>query len=141
MRKPNYLVVDDESFFRDFIDAVFADEARITQACDGREALNLLQQRHFDVVICDVQMPRLSGTDLFRQLLSIAPEAAANFIFCTGNPTDELISFCSAHHTSFCTKPIDIATLKSAVYMLTNRKSSKFLRKAGQHSVTGMPAL
>lgn len=127
MKKPNYLVVDDESFIRDFIDAVFANEAHITQACDGKEALELLQQRQFDIVICDVQMPRLSGTDLFRQIQIATPEAAANFIFCTGNPTDELVRLCSAHHTSFCTKPIDIATLKSAVSMLTTRKiSSRF---------------
>lgn len=127
MKKPNYLVVDDESCIRDFIDAVFANEAHITQACDGKEALELLQQRQFDIVICDVQMPRLSGTDLFRHIQIAAPETAANFIFCTGNPTDELVRLCSAHHTIFCTKPIDIATLKSAVSMLTTRKiSSRF---------------
>ena len=72
-------------------------------------------------------MPRLSGTDLFRLIQISKPEAAANFIFCTGNPTDELVRLCSAHHTIFCTKPIDIVTLKSAVSMLTTRKiSSRF---------------
>ena len=127
MEKPNYLVVDDESCIRDLIDAVFADEAHITQACDGKEALELLHQRHFDIVICDVQMPRLSGTDLFRRVYVETPEAAANFIFCTGNPTDELVRLCSAHHTSFCTKPINIATLKSAVSRLITRKVSSRL--------------
>lgn len=124
MQTPNYLVVDDDSCIRDFIDAVFANEAHITQACDGMEALKLLQQRQFDIVICDVQMPRLSGTDLFRLIQTARPEAAANFIFCTGNPTDELTRLCSAHHIIFCTKPIDIATLKSAVSMLMARKIS-----------------
>ena len=125
MKKPNYLVVDDDSCIRDFIDAVFTNEAHITQACDGKEALDLLQQRQFDIVICDVQMPRLSGTDLFRQIQITAPEVAANFIFCTGNPTDELVCLCSAHNTIFCTKPIDIATLKSAVSTtLTTCKTS-----------------
>ena len=130
MRKSSYLVVDDESCIRDLIEAVFRDEACVTKACDGKEALDLLQQREFDVVICDVQMPRLSGTELFRQLQIIAPEAAAKFIFCTGNPTDELVRFCSTHHAVFCTKPINVAKLKSAVYTLTNQKMSlKPLRK------------
>lgn len=125
MKKPNYLVVDDDSCIREFIDAVFANEAHITQACDGKEALELLQHRQFDIVICDVQMPRLNGTDLFNRIQSATPEAAANFIFCTGNPTDELVRLCSAHHTLFCTKPINIATLKSAVSMMTTRKTSQ----------------
>ena len=124
MKKPNYLVVDDESCIRDLIDAVFTNEAHITQACDGKEALELLQQRQFDVVICDVQMPRLNGTDLFRRVQIAAPEAAANFIFCTGNPTEELADLCSAHHTIICTKPINIASLRSAVSRLTTRKMS-----------------
>lgn len=127
MRKPNYLVVDDESCIRDLINTVFENEAHITQACDGKEALELLQQRQFDIVICDVQMPHLSGTDLFRRIQAVTPEIAANFIFCTGNPTDELVRLCTEHHTIFCTKPISIATLKSAVSMLTIQKiSSQF---------------
>ena len=40
MKKPNYLVVDDDACIRDFIDAVFANEAHITQACDGKELSN-----------------------------------------------------------------------------------------------------
>lgn len=124
MKKANYLVVDDESCIRDLINAIFANEAHITQACDGKEALELLQQHQFDIVICDVQMPRLSGTDLFRRIQTATPEAAEKFIFCTGNPTEELVRLCNEHHTIFCTKPINIAKLKTAVSMLTTRNSS-----------------
>lgn len=42
--------------------------AEVTLAIDGAEALEILQDRYFDVALIDIEMPRISGIDLIRQL-------------------------------------------------------------------------
>lgn len=119
MDKPHYLVIDDDSCTRTFISAVFANEASISTACDGREALSLLEQHQYDVIISDVQMPHLNGLDLFTRVQTVAPEAAGKFILCTGNVTDEVVAFCSEYHIQLCAKPMMVDDIKTAVQKLT----------------------
>ena len=54
MSKLQYLIVDDEVFNRTFMTAVFSEEASISTACDGNEALELIVDTDFDIIICDV---------------------------------------------------------------------------------------
>lgn len=119
MEKAHYLVIDDDECIRIFLAAVFQSEACVTTACDGREALNLLDQHQYDVIISDVQMPFLNGLDLFRAIRTVLPEVAGKFILCTGNVTEEVTSFCSEHHIPLCAKPMMVDDIKAAVHYLT----------------------
>ena len=51
----------------------------------AREALRLLEKdRSFDVVLCDLQMPDMSGAELYEEVARRWPETAERFIFITG---------------------------------------------------------
>lgn len=62
------LVVDEVETTRLLLAEVLGQEGfTVAQACDGVQALREMQQRHFDVVVTDYHMPRLTGLDLLRQ--------------------------------------------------------------------------
>ncbi len=119
MSKLQYLIVDDEVFNRTFMTAVFSDEASISTACDGKEALELIVDTDFDIIICDVQMPQLNGIDLFKKMKKDNFRACEKFIFCTGNANNDFRQFCSQNEIPYCEKPIELKTLKDTVHRIT----------------------
>ena len=70
------LVVDDEPGIREFLaDALALDGHDVAQAADGMEALRLVYDRAFDLMLTDLRMPgALNGIDLLRKLKSEQPE-------------------------------------------------------------------
>ncbi len=115
MEIPSILVVDDEQCIRDFLCLALCNQANVTEASDGREALDKVQQNHFDLIISDIQMPHLNGLDLYQKLQAIDPEITNKFIFCTGYVTDSVHSFVSDNQLRLCKKPIELSTLNSIV--------------------------
>ena len=64
------LVVDDEPTVRKCLDLCLTrEEFECQTAADGEEALSILEQSHFDVVITDLRMPNMHGHALARKLL------------------------------------------------------------------------
>jgi CheY-like chemotaxis protein len=53
-------------------------------AADGRRALELIEEKPFDVVLCDLIMPEMNGMELFRAVHESKPDQAARFVFVTG---------------------------------------------------------
>lgn len=63
------LVVDDDLDTLQLIVEVLGDEGLQVQPCaDGERALRLLKQERFDLILADIKMPRMSGTDLLFQI-------------------------------------------------------------------------
>jgi PAS domain S-box-containing protein len=80
------LVVDDAPQVARSLARGLAGLHDVEVASDGREALALLtdDRNDFDVVLCDVMMPDVSGVDLYQQIAARRPELAARFVFMTG---------------------------------------------------------
>ena len=79
------LVVDDELLLARSLKRLLAPEHDVESAGSGREALALLADgRRFDVILCDLMMPDLSGMDLHAELSRTSPELAARMVFLTG---------------------------------------------------------
>jgi len=79
------LVVEDEAKLASaVVDALRDAEYVVEHARDGEEALELIRAHAFDVVICDLKMPRLDGKAFYRALEDAAPELARRVIFVTG---------------------------------------------------------
>jgi PAS domain S-box-containing protein len=78
------LVVEDEPAIARALERLL-DMHRITRAPDGRRALALLEtSADFDVVLCDLMMPGITGAALYRIVLLRWPELAPRFVFMTG---------------------------------------------------------
>jgi DNA-binding NarL/FixJ family response regulator len=72
------LVVDDHAFIRAALIDLFAttdDIVAVGECADGAEVLPAVQATHPDVVLMDVDMPRVDGVTATRALLEIQPDA------------------------------------------------------------------
>jgi two-component system NarL family response regulator len=70
------LIVDDHPLFRDGVAALLGkqdDIAVVGEASNGLEAVSLAQELKPDVILMDLQMPGLNGTDATRQILRLLP--------------------------------------------------------------------
>ncbi|WP_419174897.1 sigma-54-dependent transcriptional regulator [Desulfosediminicola sp.] len=62
------LIIDDEENMRHMLQSLLSRSGyQIFQAQDGREALEKVQQEHFDFALCDIRMPVLSGMEFLQQ--------------------------------------------------------------------------
>jgi two-component system response regulator AtoC len=69
------LVVDDEEGLRTFLgETLELDSHEVSQAADGRQAIDLLETRGYDLVISDLKMPHVDGMELLRWLRAEQPE-------------------------------------------------------------------
>ena len=63
---PHILVVDDELSMRELLEYMLTRENyKVTCAQTGREAINLLEQNHFDLLLCDIRLGDITGLDAF----------------------------------------------------------------------------
>jgi DNA-binding NtrC family response regulator len=76
--KKSILIVDDEEIIREFLFEVLNENYDVTIACDGQEAIDKLRSRHFDLIITDLKMPRVSGEEVVR-------------FACQSNPDNKVI--------------------------------------------------
>lgn len=80
------LVVDDEEPLRVLmVEALRAGGYQVDAAENGEEALQQLQGEPYDLIICDLRMPGLSGEDLYERLQATDPELTSRFVFVTGD--------------------------------------------------------
>jgi CheY-like chemotaxis protein len=80
------LVVDDEAALAAAVSAALVDAGYgVELASDGEQALLRVQRRQFDLVVCDLKMPRMDGRTFHRLLSASKPALAARVIFVTGD--------------------------------------------------------
>src|SRR6266545_455349 len=83
------LVVDDDQQLASALQWILADENYLVDvAFDGEEALLKVKVHEYDVVICDVMMPRLRGDEFYVQARTLRPDLENRFIFITGFGAD-----------------------------------------------------
>ncbi len=80
------LIVEDETALasamaESFVDAGFL----VDRAGDGEEALARLEGGHYDLIICDLKMPRMDGMQFYRALADYYPEMTSRILFVTGD--------------------------------------------------------
>jgi PAS domain S-box-containing protein len=80
------LVVEDEPALGDAVAAALADEGfRTDRAENGEAALKKVRETHYDVIICDLKMPKVDGMAFFREVSAKMPHIARRLIFVTGD--------------------------------------------------------
>jgi len=86
--KPRILIVDDEEMFvQALADRLKLRDYDVTTSLSGEDAIEQVKHYLFDVVILDVAMPGISGTDTLREIKRIKP--LINVIMLTGHATVE----------------------------------------------------
>lgn len=111
------LVLDDESSIRLFLGkALLALDYVPVVAATGEEAIEHARHGPFLAVLCDHQMPGMSGVDVYDALVAADPDLGHRFIMMSGdvlNPALE--AFVGRHNVTILSKPFDLETLDRTV--------------------------
>jgi CheY-like chemotaxis protein len=80
------LLVEDERALATAVGEALTDAGLLVDyAGDGEEALARVRQKTYDVVLCDLKMPRVDGKMLYRAIAAATPALARRVIFMTGD--------------------------------------------------------
>jgi len=111
------LVVDDESFLLEcLVDAIGAWGASVVPCTLAAEAIQKLQEDNFDLIVCDIRMPGLSGFQFFDWLQANQPRYTRRILFTTGDSFDpETRAFLERSQAPHLGKPFDLKKLKQAL--------------------------
>jgi signal transduction histidine kinase/CheY-like chemotaxis protein len=116
-RRGRVMIVDDEVPFAHSLRRLLAPEHNVAVVTSGREALERLRAgERYDVILCDLMMPELTGADLHVALSQFAPDQAARIIFVTGGafrPTSQ--HFLERVPNLYFEKPCDLQELRAAI--------------------------
>jgi signal transduction histidine kinase len=119
--KSTILVVDDEEIIRDLCSRALKDY-RVLQADNGRDALQILNQEHVDLLLVDVMMPIMNGLDLLQQVKD--RDAEQLFIVMTGYADKDIIlRALKARADDFIQKPINLLQLKTSIAQALEKKA------------------
>ena len=82
-------------------------------ARDGSQALKLALMQPFDLIICDLRMPRLGGREMFQTLSRMHPAVADRIIFATGDTVrGDTLRFLEELGRPFLQKPFKLDALR-----------------------------
>jgi DNA-binding response OmpR family regulator len=79
------LVEDEEALARAVVDALRDAEYVVEWAADGELAFAKVQEKRYDLVICDLRMPKLDGRAFYRSLSEAVPAMRKRVVFVTGD--------------------------------------------------------
>ncbi|MBC3916897.1 response regulator [Undibacterium sp. CY18W] len=125
------LIVDDEAYARDKLRRLVAEHvagASVTEARDGREALDSIAKHKPELVFLDIQMPELDGISVASQLTVPLPL----IVFVTAYDQFALQAF-DANAIDYLLKPYDEARFLRAMHRVEERRSTARKTGAEQH--------
>lgn len=111
------LVVDDEPFICKCVQRILSQEYTVDICDDGSEALETIRRgRRYDIIVCDLMMPQMTGIQLFEVLQSEAPDQARRMVFLTGGAfTTPARSFLASTPNPVLYKPCETSVLRRTV--------------------------
>jgi len=116
--RPRILVVDDEPLVGRAVKRVLADQSEVHCSTSAGEALALLRDpaQRFDLVLCDLMMPDMTGAQFRAALVGALPHMEHRLIFITGGAfTADMDQFLSQSSCTYILKPFDVPELRSLV--------------------------
>lgn len=115
-RRARVLVIDDEEIVGRTVERILMRQHDVQLETNPKQALSRLTRETFDVVLCDVTMPQLSGRQVYEAVLAGNPELARRMVFLTGGAlSDELERFLASLGNTVIHKPFSVDKLLDVV--------------------------
>jgi CheY-like chemotaxis protein len=116
-RTRSVLLLEDRADFRSILrEYLVSCSYHVTSVRSGVEGLREIMKRPFDLIICDMMMPRMGGEMFYWAVTRVRRAAGQRFIFFTGHKSDPAIEFFLQRvHATVLYKPFKLAALDSAI--------------------------
>lgn len=114
------LVVEDDDMVRLLTKAKLEGFYKIEETRNGEEALELLEHKHIDLIIADIQMPKMNGYELVRELREVGNMIPVIMLTAMNTFSHKKEGFASGVD-DYMTKPIDYAELVWRIEALLRR--------------------
>lgn len=133
---PKVLLIEDEASIRAVLKDILKDQKElkleVDEAKDGAEGLSKLENDHYDVVFCDIKMPKMDGMEVLQQ--AKAKGVTSTFIMISAHGTTEIaVDATKLGAYDFLQKPPDLnrllITLRNALDKNSLVKEAKTLKK------------
>jgi CheY-like chemotaxis protein len=114
-------VIDSDPQTASVVESTLAREHEIVSTTSGFAAIERLAiGRAFDVILCDLEMPDLSGKEIYRRLLEAAPQMATKVVFLVSDPKAhrQFLDGLKNHHLQ---RPIAAGPLRETVRAMSLR--------------------
>lgn len=127
------LIVDDERAIRSTLKEILEYENHVVEeACDGAEGWEKIQKGNFDIILSDIKMPKIDGTELLEKVLQLGLDCP--MVMISGHGTIETAVDCIRKGAyDFIAKPLDLnrlmITMRNALDKSTLINETKTLRK------------
>ena len=117
--KPSVLIVDDEKVIRDGLARLLEDNCITYKAFNGREAIEILDKhRDIDVMLCDIKMPEMEGTEAIEKIRSYNKDIL--IIVITASSPATVCDAMRKGANNFMRKPLNINQLEMTIKSLSN---------------------
>ncbi len=117
IRRGRVLIVDDDEDLTQLMRAVLLDENDVATTTSAQIALEWLERGHrFDIVLCDVMMPVMSGLAFHAAVRASFPDMASRIVFVTAGPPQSELRQALLELPNLClNKPIEAEGLHALV--------------------------
>jgi len=145
----NVLVVDDMPAIRRMLRQMLQHlgiQGDIQEAGDGQEAWESLQEHPFDLVVCDINMPRMNGLDLLRRLRATDQYQTTPFLMISGEVSEDIIAASAESEVDgYLLKPFKVGSLGKRLQDIIRHRHHPsqgecLFRKAAKLLVRGCPS-
>lgn len=121
------LVVDDDIFQLQLMTEIFKNRVRlITTLSDGNQIENYLSNQKYDIILTDIQMPKLTGFEVIKLIKNTPEHKNIPVIALTGKVDLEEQEYLNLGFSAVVKKPIDMSLLMKQLYRLLNINSTAF---------------
>ncbi len=113
----NILAVDDDALNRGVIERIITRNGhKVTLASDGKEALHKIRRGTFDLVLLDVMMPGIDGSEVLREIRHHHSMSDLPVIMVSAlSDSDKVVELLELGANDYVTKPIDAKVLQARV--------------------------
>ncbi len=119
---PKILIIDDERSIRGTLKEILEYEKfEVKEASDGAEGINMIKKEEFDLVMCDIKMPKMDGMEVLNAAMEVKPDLP--FIMISGHGTiDTAVEATKKGAYDFLQKPPDLNRLLITVRNALEKK-------------------
>jgi CheY-like chemotaxis protein/two-component sensor histidine kinase len=117
VRRGRILVVDDDVMVGDTTAYMLEGDHDVVHVLGGAQALDAIRAgERFDVILCDLMMPQMSGMDFYVALGALDPSLLNILVFMTGGAfTERAAAFLNTVRNHHIEKPFDLVSLRTLV--------------------------